>query len=203
MQLDAVTVLGMGNMGCALIRALTKGGHRVTAWNRSDRSQQAAKLGIALAKNTVTAIVASEVIIACLSSYEATHQVLESEEARRALEGKTLIQLSTGLPEQAMALAQWAAENRVPYLDGKIAVVPESIGLESAVIFWAGKKTVFRRHVATLRSLAGNPVYVGADVQHPRATSPSCAIFFYPPSESFMGLRFGRQAGWIRSNTFL
>lgn len=163
MQSDTIAVLGMGNMGRALIRALTRDGHRVVAWNRSDRSKQAADLDVVLAKDPASAVAASDVILSCLSGYDATCQILKMDGIARALNGKTLIQFSTGLPEEATAMAHWAVENRVQYLDGKISVVPESVGTKAAVMFYAGDEAVFQQHIGVLQSLAGNPVHLGAD----------------------------------------
>src|SRR5437867_3205288 len=121
MAIRRVAVLGLGNMGAALVRALKHGGHSVISWNRSNRSGLAADLGISLAPDPAAAIRLADTVITCLSSYSATDQVLVTEGVAVALRGKTLIQLSTGLPAEAMVMAAWAAGNQTRYLDGKIA----------------------------------------------------------------------------------
>ena len=127
----AVTVLGLGNMGRALVAVLKAAGHPVTGWNRTAHPGLVEDLAMEPAGDPAKAIESSDVVLSCLSSYAATHQVLARPGVAAALEGKALVQLSTGLAQEAAQMAKWAARRDVLYLDGKIAVVPRSIGLET------------------------------------------------------------------------
>lgn len=163
LQETSVAVFGLGNMGGALARALHRGGHPVTGWNRSDRSRAAAEWGIGYAHEAAAAVHGANLIIFCLSSYAASDEVLGLPGVAEALKGKVMVQLTTGLPDQARTMAEGAKGLGIRYLDGKIAVVPDSIGAGSAVIFYAGDQALFDAHRPVLQALGGAPTYVGAD----------------------------------------
>lgn len=200
---QTVAVLGLGNMGAALARALKEGGYNVTAWNRSYRGVLATDLGISLAPDLTSAIKSSQTIISCLSNYAITRGVLEPHQEADALRGKSLIQLSTGLPAEASAMAAWARAKEIQYLDGKIAVVPKSIGLESTVIFYAGDRTVFEDHLPILGKLGGRPTFVGTEAEASSIADFGFLCFFFL---STIGLLYGSafcQAAGLDEQRFL
>lgn len=198
-----VTLLGLGNMGRALARAMKARGYDVIVWSRSDRSATAAELRVDWNPDIGEAIHSSEAVLACLSSYAATREVLDLAFERASLRGKSLIQLSTGLPDEAATLSGWAADRGLRYLDGKIAVVPASIGQETAVIFYSGLRQVFDDQQAVLRALGGSPTFVGED---PRAASMAdfgfLCFFFLSTIGALYGASFYKAAG-LDERTFL
>jgi 3-hydroxyisobutyrate dehydrogenase-like beta-hydroxyacid dehydrogenase len=145
-----VTVLGLGNMGAALAGAFERAGHVTTGWTRSGRTGTPA-----------AACEASGLVVACVSDYDATREILSAPGVTDALEGKTLVQLATGSPADARAMADWAAGAGVVYLDGSIATYPARIGDEPTVIFYSGDRAAFERHRETLAALGGRPTFVG------------------------------------------
>jgi 3-hydroxyisobutyrate dehydrogenase-like beta-hydroxyacid dehydrogenase len=192
----AVTVLGLGNMGRALAAVLKAAGHPVTGWNRTVHPGLVENLAMEPAGDPARAIESSDVVLSCLSSYAATDEVLARPGVATALEGKTLVQLSTGLAQEAAQMAKWAATRDVLYLDGKIAVVPRSIGLETTVIFYAGEQSVFQSELDILSSLGGRPTYVGTD---PAAASIAdfafLCFFFLSTIGMLYGAAFCRAGG--------
>src|SRR3970040_1998802 len=100
--MSEVTVIGLGNMGSALARALLENGRTVTVWNRSP--QKAASLvekGAVLAPNPSAAITDSPIIMVCVTDYAAANQILD--EVATDLPGKLLDLFTTGSPEVARA----------------------------------------------------------------------------------------------------
>ena len=160
----AISVLGLGNMGSALARAFIGQGHRVTVWNRSEARSRSFAGKCRIAADAAEACRGADLVVACLASYDATHEALDSPEVRDALAGRTLIQLSTGTPALARRLGAWVREAGASYLDGKIAVTPGRIGDDLTVIFYAGSKRDFEAHQPVLKCLGGRPTYVGEDV---------------------------------------
>ncbi|HVF24386.1 MAG TPA: NAD(P)-dependent oxidoreductase [Anaerolineales bacterium] len=158
--MSEVTVIGLGNMGSALARALIENGRAVTVWNRS--SEKAIPLvvkGAVLARSAAEAIIASPVIIICVTNYAAANQILGEVETN--LSGKVLVHFTTGSPQDARASEAWADEHGAEYLDGAITGSPGSIGTPSAHILVSGREAVFQKAEPVLRILANNLDYKG------------------------------------------
>jgi 3-hydroxyisobutyrate dehydrogenase-like beta-hydroxyacid dehydrogenase len=156
-----VALLGLGSMGSALARTLVGAGHRVTVWNRSDASRAAFQGLCSVAETPLEACASADLVLTCLSSYAAAYDVLDNDEIKKALAGKTLVQLSTATPDEARAFGAWAAGNGIDYLDAKIGTVPAGIGAPLTVIFYAGPQSLFERHEPVLKSLSGRATFMG------------------------------------------
>jgi 3-hydroxyisobutyrate dehydrogenase-like beta-hydroxyacid dehydrogenase len=163
-----VTVLGLGNMGGALARAFRDAGHNVTGWSRSSATMSAAE-----------ACVRSDLIVACVSDYDATREVLAAPGVAHGLVGKTLVQLASGGPADARGLAEWAQGAAVRYLDGAIASYPARIGDAPTIIFYSGDHTAYDLHSATLVALGGRPTFVGEDPGLAAAADLAWLSFLY------------------------
>ena len=91
--MSEVTVIGLGNMGSALARALLDApqGRAVTVWNRSpEKAAPLVDKGAILAPSAAEAMQASPVILVCVTNYAAANQILG--EAATYLSGKRLVQ---------------------------------------------------------------------------------------------------------------
>lgn len=163
--MSEVSVIGLGSMGTALVRALLQNGYHVAVWNRtSEKAEPLIREGAALASSVAAAVSASQVVIICVHDYETTYSILETKEVLPALAGRVLVQLSTGSPQQARDNEAWAKEHGADYLDGAIAATPSQIGRSGTTIFVAGAKTAFQKSEPMLKSLAGNVPYLGEQV---------------------------------------
>lgn len=169
-----VSVMGLGEMGGALARALLDAGHRVTVWNRTDsKAVPFAARGADVAPSAVAAATSSPLTIICMSSYGAA---LEALAAAGDLRGRTLVQLSSGTPGDARDAALWAADRGADYLDGAILAWPRQIGGPDAALIVSGPTQVYDRAVSTLRALVGqhhafrraHRGFLGARRGHPR-----------------------------------
>ena len=175
---SSVTVIGLGSMGSAQARALIRRGHRVTVWNRT--SECAAALvseGATLARTPAEAVAASPLVIMCVLDYAAADAILAEPGVAGALSGRTLVQLSTGVPTQVYAQQAKVRENGGHFLAGGILAYPRSIGRPNCLIVYAGDP-IFEQHRATLLSLAGSSQYLGTD--------PAAAIGAYFALSSYM-----------------
>jgi 3-hydroxyisobutyrate dehydrogenase-like beta-hydroxyacid dehydrogenase len=161
--MSEVSVIGLGNMGSALVRALVKSGRTVTVWNRSpEKAASLVEMGAVLAPNTAAAITASPVILVCVTNYAATDYILG--ETATNLPGKLLVQFTTGTPQEARASEAWAHAQGAEYLDCAITGSPSSIGTASAHILLSGRNTVFHKAEPLLRVLASNLDYKGEPI---------------------------------------
>jgi 3-hydroxyisobutyrate dehydrogenase-like beta-hydroxyacid dehydrogenase len=164
----SVTVLGLGNMGGALARAFTAGGHDVTGWSRSRSATSAAE-----------ACSHADLIVACVSDYDATYEVLKSPGMSSELVGKTLVQLASGSPAEARAMAEWARGAAVRFLDGAIASYPARIGDAPTIIFFAGDRNAWELHSSTLIALGGQSTFVGDEPGLAAAADLAWLSFLY------------------------
>lgn len=185
-NLKDITIIGLGAMGGAIARVLLQKDYQVTVWNRSgDKADPLVKEGAILAPSPAAAICASTVSIICVSNYQSSYEILDTEEVRSAMPGRILIQLSTGSPGQACEYEAWARRHGADCLDGAIAASPIQMGQPEATIFTSGSLTAFQQSEPILRALAGNAPYYGEKVS--AAASIDLAFLSYLFS-SYLGL---------------
>src|ERR1044071_1770775 len=106
--MSEVTVIGLGNMGFALARALLDAseGRTVTIWNRSpEKAVAMVEKGAVLAPSVDAAIKASPIILICVTNYVAANRILS--EVASHLQGKLFVQFTTGSPQEARASETW------------------------------------------------------------------------------------------------
>jgi 3-hydroxyisobutyrate dehydrogenase-like beta-hydroxyacid dehydrogenase len=106
------------------------------------------------------AVSASPLVIACVLDDVALRGVLDPVAGE--LNGRALVNLTSGTPEQARALAAWADQHGIDHLDGKILAFPSTIGGPEAFLLYSGAQDVFTAHEPTLAAL-GSATYLGAD----------------------------------------
>lgn len=164
-----ITVVGLGLMGSVLAQTIQRAGHGLTVWNRSpEKMQPFIEDGVAAATDEVSAIMASPIILICIDNYSVTNAILKSTEIAPLLAGRTVVQLSTGTPIEALETAQWMKANDVFYLDGAILGGPDEIGTDVAQILLSGDEVAYSKAGEILDCLTGDVRYLGAN---PRAAT--------------------------------
>ena len=157
-----VSVLGLGRMGSALATALVNEGYDVTVWNRSDKPAPPNTKRVTTPEEAFDA----DVVVTCLSTYDVQKPLLSAKI-------KTLVNLTSGTPEEARATARWAAQNGVEYVDGVIMAVPQQIGTKQARILYSGQSEhhvldVFGepgRHTRSAVGLAALPFDIAVEIE--------------------------------------
>lgn len=127
-----------------------------------------------LAASVGTAVRASPVTIACVSSYAVTREILGTETVAAALSGRTLVQLCTGTPQEARDTEAWARRIGAAYLDGAILAYPDEIATPTCTILVAGARSAFKSSEAPLGILSPNLKYLGEQVG--AASALDCAV---------------------------
>jgi 3-hydroxyisobutyrate dehydrogenase-like beta-hydroxyacid dehydrogenase len=156
-----VTVIGLGLMGQALTGAFLKAGHPTTVWNRTaSKAGGLVAEGARLAPTVGDAVKAGSLTIVCVTDYRAVRELLGASDVD--LDGRMLINLTSGDSAQARETARWAEQRGARYLDGAIMAVPPAIGTAEAVILHSGAEPDFEAHRSTLEAL-GTVTYLGAD----------------------------------------
>ena len=101
MPISRLGVLGLGDMGAALAGALLQAGFPTFVWNRTtDKARPIVYAGAVLADSPADLAAKSDVLVVCVSTYEIADSLLREPEVESRLKGKTIIQLTTGTPQQ-------------------------------------------------------------------------------------------------------
>lgn len=158
---NPVTVIGLGLMGHALASAFLRAGHPTTVWNRTASKADALEAEGAQHAPTVSdALSASPLTVICVSDYAAMHELIDPH--RDALDGRLLVNLTSGDSAVARESAAWAEKHGARYLDGAIMAVPPAIGTPEALILHSGPRSEFEGSESVLGAL-GTVTYLGAD----------------------------------------
>ncbi|MFE0376397.1 NAD(P)-dependent oxidoreductase [Streptomyces inhibens] len=160
----SVTVLGLGGMGTALAGALLAAGHQVTVWNRTPgKDEGLVGRGARRAGSVAEAVTAGEVVIVCILDYADIGPLLEGQDVgRAALQGRVVVNVTNGSPEEARTMAERVTALGATYLDGGIMAVPEIIARPEAFVLYSGSQEAFEAHRELLDAFARS-VYLGED----------------------------------------
>lgn len=192
-----VTMIGLGNMGSALARALLAAGHPVTVWNRTAaRQQPLVDAGATAAGSLVEAVAASPLVITCLTDFDQTTSALEP--AAERLAGRDLVTLNTGSPAGARATAEWATARGARFLAGAVKDVPEAVGGPGTLLYYSGDRRVYDEHLGLLRALGGDTEYLGDEVDLAALYELSVGAMLLP---ALMGFFQGAAALGTRGRT--
>ncbi len=160
-----ITVVGAGSMGITLARLYQNRGYKVTIWNRTaERTKGLDEEGIAIAETLTAALDAGDVILVCVLDYTATNHILSAPGITEALKGKTLVQLSTGSPQEAETMASLLQQSGTQFLAAALQVAPEQMAQPDTTILLSGDQNVFQQHKALLEVMGGNIQYLGTDI---------------------------------------
>jgi 3-hydroxyisobutyrate dehydrogenase-like beta-hydroxyacid dehydrogenase len=174
-----VTVIGLGFMGSAIARALASAGFNVCAWSRSAARRAEFSKEFYVPASAVDAVKAADVIVLCITNFDASAEFLGLAGLAEALRGKTLVQLTSESPEEARRFATLTEPLGVAVLDGAIATMPASIGNRDAVIYYSGDRALFDRAHNILAAMAGKPTYCGADPSDASSMDMAWLSLFY------------------------
>ncbi|MEI5100806.1 NAD(P)-binding domain-containing protein [Streptomyces sp. PmtG] len=185
-----VTVLGLGPMGLVLAETLLSQGHPTTVWNRTpERADPLVARGARRAASVAEALSASPVTVMCLDTYDTMYAVLGS--AGDALDGRVLVNLNSGTPQEVRAAVAWASERGLGYLDGAIMVPPPLVGQPDAVFLYSGPRPVFEEHRATLAVL-GDPRFLGED--------PALAVLY---NTALLHMMYATMNGFLQASALV
>ncbi|TDC02009.1 NAD(P)-dependent oxidoreductase [Nonomuraea longispora] len=157
----SVTVLGLGAMGGALARTFLEHGHTTTVWNRSPaKAAPLVALGARHAGTVADAMAASDLVVLCLTGHDAVMEVLAAGGAAAA--GRTVVDFSTGTPDEARETAATAGEHGAAHLGAVIQASPADLGTPGATLIYSGPARVFADCRPALEPL-GTTHHAGGD----------------------------------------
>lgn len=181
---NAVTVVGTGAIGSAVVRVLLKDGYDVTVWNRTaGRAAELVAEGAARAGSLQEAVSSSPLVLLTLTDHAAARQCLN----RVDLSGQTVVGMYTGTADDARQAAERVGELGGHYVDAGIQTAPEAIGTDTATILYSGSRPAFDQHRAVF-DLLSTPRFVGE--------APDAAAIW---DLTLFGLWYDAQLGLLRA----
>jgi 3-hydroxyisobutyrate dehydrogenase-like beta-hydroxyacid dehydrogenase len=161
-DIKQVSVLGLGAMGEAIARLYLDQGYKVTVWNRTaGKADALVAKGAVLARSASEAVRAAKVVVMCVYDYRAADAIFALDGVAAAMDGRLLVQLTTGSPQDARDAQAWAHAQGAAYLEGAIQAAPDQMGQPDTPLLVSGAKPVFDEAEPWLRALAGGIVYLG------------------------------------------
>jgi 3-hydroxyisobutyrate dehydrogenase-like beta-hydroxyacid dehydrogenase len=156
-----VTVIGLGPMGRAMVRAFLAAGRSATVWNRTPaRADELVAAGAVRAATPAEAVAGNELVVLSLTDYQAMYEILARVDG--ALAGRVVVNLSSDTPDATRAAATWLADRGAELVAGGVLASADVIGTDGASVLYSGPRQAFDAHAATLAVL-GRPEYLGAD----------------------------------------
>ena len=181
-----VTVIGLGSMGSALARAFLDSGRQVAVWNRSAHRRDALiELGATPMESVKAAITASPVTVICVDRNASVRALLDLPEGSM-LEGRTVVNLTSGSPAEAAEIQAVVRSVGGCYLDGHIGVTPGAIGGSETRIMYGGPPDIWEAHKELLLALGHSSMYLGENIGAASVMAAGLSIFFHTAVLGFM-----------------
>ena len=143
MKKTNISVIGLGSMGLALAKTLLKSDSKISVWNRTlSKSKDLNNKAVHVCLSPIEALQCSEIIIVCLSNYEAWKNIIASNQIDMDLSKKTIVQLTSGSIEEVTDHSDWVKKHNGDLLEGAIISFPSEIGTKDSSIILAGNNEV-------------------------------------------------------------
>lgn len=193
-----VSVLGLGAMGVVIARLFLDQGYKVTLWNRTaDKADALVARGAVLARSAAEALRASRMAVMCVYDYRAADAIFAMDGVAAAMDGRLLVQLTTGSPKDAREAEAWAHRHGAAYLEGAIQAAPDQMGRPDTPLLVSGAQAVFTEAEPLLKVLAGGIVYLGEKASAAAAMDLATLSSIYGTMLGFLhGARIAEHEGF-------
>lgn len=182
-----VTVIGLGQMGKKIAEMFVQKDYGVTVWNRTEAKAKAVA-AVKTEKRVEDALAQSTVSIMCVYDNQAVMEILNDVQDKKLFTGKTIINFTTGSPEEARKLESWLAGLGAAYLNGAIQVAPDQMGLPDTTILMGGNREALASCAEILDVLGGNIKFLGEHASTSPAMDMATLSWVYG---SYVGLMYG------------
>lgn len=151
-------VLGAGNMGTGIVRALAGGKVPVSVWNRTPEKADkvAAQFGALAERDIGDAIRTADVVFIVVNDYPTTRTLLD----RIDVSGKTLVGYAMSNPKESQAMAKWAADRDARFVEGMVMVLPDAVGTDACRGIYAAPPGDFARVEEMLHLFGQGPLRI-------------------------------------------
>ncbi|MFD9963252.1 NAD(P)-dependent oxidoreductase [Amycolatopsis sp. NPDC058986] len=137
-----IAVLGLGQMGSGMARALLAAGTRITAFNRSaDKAAPVAAAGATIAGSAAEAVDGADVVVLSLADEAAVTELLFGELDGRLRKGTTVVDTSTVTPSFAREAAERLAGAGIRRVEACVLGNPQMAAAGRLRVFAAGEES--------------------------------------------------------------
>lgn len=137
-----IAFLGTGNMGAPMVRCLLKGGHQVSAWNRSaDKAKALDKDGAKVAGSIAEAVEGADAIFTMLTDDKACREVWTGSGgvlASKVKPGAIAIESSTVSNDWVLELGRLSTAKGLRFVDCCVAGRPDAAEAGALHVFCGG-----------------------------------------------------------------
>lgn len=157
-----VGFIGTGLMGLPMAQRLLAGGIPVIAYNRTTAKLEPLQTaGGQIANAPVEVLQAADCVVLMLTDAAAIREVVLSETARPALNGKTIIQMGTIAPSESQAIAAEVTAAGGDYLEAPVlGSIPEAKS-GNLIVMVGGTREQFEKWSNVLSQFSPEPQLIG------------------------------------------
>jgi len=164
MKKERIGFLGTGLMGHPMVVRLLEDGYPLVAYNRTiEKADSLRPMGASIADRPEDAILSAECVIVMLADAEAINQVLLSPTSRHALEGRTIIQMSTIGPDESREIQTAVIEAGGEYLEAPVLGSPIDTREGRLIVLVGGAPDQYKRWSNLFRTF-GPSIYLAGSV---------------------------------------
>jgi len=161
---ERIGFLGLGTMGAAMAANLSRGGFRVSAWNRTPgRAPELDELGVERADTPADVARATDAVVICVSDTPDVEAVLFGPGglAEGARSGQLVIDCSTISPAATRDFAARLAEGGIALVDAPVSGGSEGAEKGTLTIFCGGEEAAVERARPILAAMGRTITHVG------------------------------------------
>ena len=158
----AVSVLGAGRMGGAMVGTLRRAGFDVTLWNRNASTSEAVarSTGAGTAVSAPDAVAGADVVISSLADDAAVTDVYAKIEGSVPPD-VVVLEMSTIAPETVRTVAPWVTKTGAAFLDAPVSGSVSVVESGQLTIMVGGDPDALERARPVLEALGSKIIHVG------------------------------------------
>jgi 3-hydroxyisobutyrate dehydrogenase-like beta-hydroxyacid dehydrogenase len=163
-EINKVSVIGLGLMGTPIATLLMKAGYQVTGFDVIKKQMSnLVSLGLRAAKSPKEAARGADLILLSLPSWNAVLKAVEGKGGAMegVRKGQIVVDTSTSPPWESKALGERMAKKGVEWMDVPISGSSAQARVGNMVFMAGGKKATFEKIKPVLDQIGKKVVYVG------------------------------------------
>jgi 3-hydroxyisobutyrate dehydrogenase-like beta-hydroxyacid dehydrogenase len=164
MRSNRIGIIGLGNIGMPIAVNLLKAGFELSAFDvRPERCSEIRAKGGRIATSGLDLVRASDYVISLVRDIPQTEEVIHGKDGlwEGPVEGKTLIIMSTILPEFIREFAAFAAARKVTVIDAAISGADVAAKEGTLTIMVGGPEDAFEDTLPLFKAVGRNVFHLG------------------------------------------
>jgi 3-hydroxyisobutyrate dehydrogenase-like beta-hydroxyacid dehydrogenase len=164
MDINKISVIGLGLMGTPIATLLVKAGYQVTGFDIIKRQMSnLVPLGVKAVNSAKEASQGAGLILLSLPTWKSVLEVVEGRDgvAVGARKGQIVVDTSTSPPWESRALGERLAKKGIEWMDVPISGSSAQARLGNMVFMVGGKRSIFEKIKPVFDRIGKKTVYVG------------------------------------------